>query len=264
MALSLNNLGDLARHQGSLQAAETTYQQAKATAQEIDDKDAIAYVLTGLGDVFTDRGDLATARRSYEESLAMRDRSGEKQTAAETQIALARLAIEEGHAADAAAEMRICKEQFHREHQADDELSASAVLTEALLAQGKNGDAKQQIDATAILAEKSQNRFARFQFALASARVLFVSGQPESSRLQLQQVVKDARGHGFMGVELEARLALAESEEKSGRTTAAQAQLLWLERNARINGFGLIARKAAAERTRQLGTEGKIPPPPKA
>ena len=68
----MNNLGDLSRQQGNLQAAETTYQQAKATAQEIDDKDAIAYVLTGLGDVFTDRGDLAAARRSYEESLALR------------------------------------------------------------------------------------------------------------------------------------------------------------------------------------------------
>ena len=98
VALSLNNLGDLSRQQGNLQAAETTYQQAKATAQEIDDKDAIAYVLNGLGDVFTDRGDLAAARKSYEESLTLRDHAGEKQAAAETQVALARLAIEEGHA----------------------------------------------------------------------------------------------------------------------------------------------------------------------
>ena len=52
---------------------------------------------------FTDRGDLAAARKSYEESLALRERAGEKQAAAETQVALARLAIEEGHAAEAEA-----------------------------------------------------------------------------------------------------------------------------------------------------------------
>jgi hypothetical protein len=52
-------------------------------------------------------------------------------------------------------------------------------------------------------------------------------------------------------------LALAELEEKSGHATAAQAQLISLERTARINGFGRIARKAAADRTHPAGTEEK-------
>ncbi len=186
--------------------------------------------------------------------MALRNQVGEKQTVAETQVALAQLSIEEGHAADAEAAMRTCKEQFHREHQADDELAASIVLTNALLAQGKHDEARKELQAGEILAGNSQNRLERLQFALVSARVLLASGQSGSSRQHLNRILGEARHYGFMGVELEARLALAQSEKKSGQTAAAQSQLLALERAARAQGFGLIAHKAAANQGRELGT----------
>ena len=248
VALSLNNLGDLSRQQGNLQAAETTYQQAKATAQEIDDKDAIAYVLNGLGDVFADRGDLAAARKSYEESLTLRDDAGEKQAAAETQISLARLAIEEGHPAHAEAEMRKFKEQFRREQAIDDELAASVMLIHALLAENKPGEAEKEIEAARALAKQSQNGLVRLQFDLAAARVLLSSERPELSRLQSEKVLRDAREHGFVGVQFEARLVLAEWEKKTGHDAAARIELAALESSARSKGFGLMARKAAAAR----------------
>jgi eukaryotic-like serine/threonine-protein kinase len=254
VALALNDLGDLSRQKGNLNVAETTYQQAKATAREIDSKTAVGYVLNGLGDVLTDRGDLAAARKSYEESLALRNQLGEKQTVAETQVALAQLSIEEGHAADAEAAMRACKEQFHREQQADDELAASVVLTKALLAQGKHDEAKKELEAGEILARDSQNRLGRLQFALISARVLLASGQSASSHQHLNQILSEARRYGFVGVELEARLSLAQLEEKSGQTAAARSELLALERTARAQGFGLIAHKAAADQGHELGS----------
>jgi len=248
VALSLNNLGDLARQQGNLQAAETTYQQAKATAQEIEDKNAIGYVLSGLGDVFTDRGDLAAARKSYEESLALRDQAGEKQFAAETQVSLARLAIEEGHPAAAEAALLKYKDEFDKQQEADDELTASIVLTQALLAEGKQAEAQKEVEASKALAGRSQNCLSRLQFGLANARVLLASDHPESSRAQLEQILKDARDHGFAGVEFEARLALAELEKKSGHEAASRTELIALESGARSKGFGLVARKAAATR----------------
>ncbi len=248
VALSLNNLGDLSRQQGNLQTAETTYQQARATAQEIDDKDAIAYVLNGLGDVFTDRGDLAAARKAYEESLALRGQAGEKQAAAETQVALARLAIEEGHAADAEAEMRKCKEQFHREKAIDDESAASVMLTRALLAQGKQEDARKELESAKALTTGSQNRLVRFQYDLAFARVLLGSEQAKLSRPQSERILRDAREHGFVGIEFEARLVLAEWKKKTGHDSAARIELVALESSARSKGFGLVARKAAAAR----------------
>jgi Flp pilus assembly protein TadD len=91
---------------------------------------ARAYALSGVGDVLADRGDLAAARKSYEESLALRKQMGEKQTVAETELALARLSLDEGQAAEAETVIRKCKEQFHQDGQADDELAASVTLIE--------------------------------------------------------------------------------------------------------------------------------------
>lgn len=246
IARALNDLGDVSHQKGNLDAARARYRQAMATAQEIDDKSVIAYVMFGLGDVEVDRGNLAAARKAYEESLALRNQTGEKQAAAETQLALAHLAIEEGHAPDAEITLRKCKAQFHQEQQADDELTASAVLIRALLAQGKNSDAKAEEQRTQPLANKSENFLDRLQFSLASARVLLTSDRPESSRPQIDEVLKDAKRRGFAGVEFEARLALAELEKKSGHTAVAHAQLTSLQKMARTNGFSLIARKAAA------------------
>ena len=144
--------------------------------------------------------------------------------------------------------MRKCKEQFHREQATDDELAASAMLTRALLAEGKLEDAKKEIDAAKALATQSQSRLARFQFDLALARVLLTSEQPELSRAQMEKILGDARKHGFVGVEFEARLVLAEWEKKSGHDSAARAELAALESSARSKGFGLVARKAAAAR----------------
>jgi hypothetical protein len=51
-----------------------------------------------------------------------------------------------------------------------------------------------------------------------------------------------------MGIELDARLALAEIEMKIGQTTAGRAQLAAIEADAKIKGYNLIARKAATAR----------------
>ena len=203
-------------------------------------------ILTGIGDVLTDRGDLNGARKSYEESLALRQQAGQKQFLAETQVALAHLSVEEGHASDAEAALRKCKEQFHQERQADDELVASAELTQALLAEGKYPDAKQESEASAPLAAKNQNRLTHLQSDLASARVTLASDRPESARQLIGRVLQDARAHGFLGIEFEAQLVSAELEKKSGHGTVARAQLSALEKAAHAKGFALIEHKAAA------------------
>jgi tetratricopeptide (TPR) repeat protein len=117
LALVLNDLRELSRRRGDLEAAETPCRQARKIAQEIDDKNAMASELAGVGDVFADRGELPAARKSCEESLALRNQGGQKQTTPETLTALARISIEEGHAADATISLRECKEQFHQDRQ---------------------------------------------------------------------------------------------------------------------------------------------------
>ena len=248
VALNLDNLGDLLRQSGNLQAAETTYQQAKATAEEIDNKSAIAYVLSGMGDVLTDKGDLAGARRSYEQAVALRKQTGEKAMTGETEIALARVSIEEGAPAKAEPVLRQWKGQFAQEQQSDDELTARTWLIESLLAQGRQADAEKEMSAAQGLEAKSQSLFGKMQFQLCAALVLVQSNNPQAAKPLLGRLLADSRKHGYAGVQLEALLIQAELEKKMGNKTQTQLQLAALEHEARSKGYGLIARKAAAAR----------------
>jgi tetratricopeptide (TPR) repeat protein len=248
VALTLNNLGDLSRQNGRLDAAEAHYRLAKKNAEEIENKSAVAYVLNGLGDVYRDRGDLAQSRKAYEEAIAFRKQIGERQTVGESQVQLARLAVEEGRAAEGETTLRQWKEQFQLEQQADDELLAAIGLAEALLAQGKQAAAQREIEGARELAGKCQNLLDRVQYDVASARVLLASDHPERAKVVVDRALGDARGHGLVGIEFDAMLVTADWEKRSGRAAIAREELASLERAAREKGFMLVARKAAAAR----------------
>jgi tetratricopeptide (TPR) repeat protein len=248
VALTLADLAEVERRHGDLEAALASYREARAIAKEIDDKRAIAYALAGAGDVLADRGDLAAARKSYEESLVLRKQTGEKETVAETELSLARLSLEEGHALEAETVVRKCKEQFNQDQDADDELSASTVLMDDLVGEAKYGDAAKESAAGKPLATKSANQLIRIQFDLASARVELAFGHLESSRAQLGRTLQRAHAHHLLGIELETRLALAGLKKKLGQSVEAQTDLVALEKVAHDKGFGLIASKAQSVR----------------
>ena len=248
VALTLADLAEIARLRGDLKAALTGYKEAGAIAQEIVDKRALAYALAGAGDVLADQGDLQAARNSQQESLALRKEIGDKQSVAETELALARLSLAEGHAADAETVIRKCKEQFHQEGQADDELAANVTLIEGLLGQGKSVEAAKEEQASRALTAKSTNQLNRLQFDLVSARLELAVGDIAAARPQLQRTLERARAHHLLGVELETQFAFAELKEKLGQRVKAQADLFALEKLARGKGFGLIADRALSAR----------------
>ena len=247
VVLNLDSLGDIWRQDGELDKADTAYQQAEVIARKMEDKNATAYVLSGMGDLALDRGDLTLARKRYEEALALRSQAGEKQSAAESRVSLAKLAIEEGHDLDAETSTRSSKAQFHEDQQADDELSASIVLIDALLAQGKQGEAQKEMEAAQRLGKESQNRFLHLQFELVSGRVLLESGHPDAAGPLLRGVNRDAQRYRFTGLEFETELALAELANKTKHGAQAQIELHALQKSATSKGFGLIARKALQE-----------------
>lgn len=248
VALNLDSLGDVWRQTGELDRAETTYKRAESVARKIDDKDATAYILSGLGDLALDRGDLTSARKLHEEAFQLRTQAGEKQTAGESRVSLAKLAIEEGHASDAETSARASRQQFHQEHQDDDELSAGTVLVNALLAQGKQHDAETEIENIQRLGNASQNRFLHLNFELASGRALLGSNHPEASGPLFRQIKIDAQRYGFIGLEFDDELALAEFAKKTKHALEAQNQLRALQKAASARGFGLISRKAIEDR----------------
>jgi DNA-binding winged helix-turn-helix (wHTH) protein/tetratricopeptide (TPR) repeat protein len=248
VSLTLADVAKIGRLRGDLKAALTGYKEARAIAEEIADKRAAAYALAGAGDVLAEQGDLQAARNSYQESLALCKELGDKQSVAETELALARLSIDERHADDAETVIRKCKEQFHQDGQADDELAASVSLLQALLGQGKFAEATKEKQARQALAAKNTNLLNRLQFDLVSARVELATGHVESSRAQLERTLESAQAHHLFGIELETRLARAELKQKLEQSAATQADLVALEKVAHDKGFGLIASMARSVR----------------
>jgi len=242
----LVNLGELLMNEGKLHEATDTCRQGLAIAQRTGDKRAIAYVLSDLGELLLIEGDLAGARKSYEQSLAARQEIGEKSSAAESRTYLAELAIEEGNASAAEKLAGDAVREFQNDQQADDELTAAAVLIDAQIAQGKWADAQATVDAESALATKNQNQVIGPKFAIAAARSLAASGKVSKARSSLETVLEDATKTGFVVHELEARLALNEIDLKSGKTSAGRAHLAVLEKDASAKGFTLIAHKASA------------------
>ena len=81
---------------------------------------------------------------------------------------------------------------------------------------------------------------------IVSARVVASRGRPADAKARLQAILAATRKYGFVSYQLEADLALGETEMKSGQTETGHARLVALEKDATAKGFLLIAHKAHA------------------
>ena len=127
----------------------------------------------GLGDLDLKAADFPRAHTDYNEALSLRTELGEKDNIAATRVAMAELAIEEGHPDAAETAARDAREEFQRAHKNDEQVSATIVLADALVASGKRNDAVQEVAKAAPLAAKSQNLSVQLEFAAARARGQF-------------------------------------------------------------------------------------------
>jgi DNA-binding winged helix-turn-helix (wHTH) protein/tetratricopeptide (TPR) repeat protein len=256
VALAMVDLGQIDLQKGDLPAAGSNYEKAVTTATQGDDKSATAYGLAGLGDVFVEQDRLAAARKQYEMALKLRKEIGEKQTILQTRVALARLAIEEGHAQDAEPEARECFNQLHQQQLPDDEIGAGLVLADALLSLSRNVDAKNGLVALRPVEEKTQNRELQLRFSLEFARVLPAEPDLNASRTLLDSVAKEAEAGGFASLAWEAKTVLAKLQGEGGDVGGATKQLQLIEVRERSAGFLLLARKTHAT-TRLWGNSGR-------
>jgi hypothetical protein len=104
------------------------------------------------------------------------------------------------------------------------------------------------------LAAKSQNPNIRWQTAITAARIETAekdfarSAAGTAARKELATIIAKSREMGYQGIELDARLAVAEIEMKAGQITAGRVHLAAIEADAKAKGYNLIARKAATAR----------------
>jgi tetratricopeptide (TPR) repeat protein len=241
--------------QGDLAGAQQRFEQSLATWQKNGDKDMSAFAMWSLGGLLLQEADFSGSRKMYQQALAMRIAAGEKLTIAETQFTLADLSLEEGHSpVEQEAAIRQALEVFQKQKARDDETLAWCILARTLLGQGKAANAKQAMQHARSLAAKSQNPNIRWQTAITAARIETAekdfarSAAGNAARKELATIIAKSREMGYQGIELDARLAVAEIEMKAGQITAGRVHLAAIEADAKAKGYNLIARKAATAR----------------
>jgi hypothetical protein len=177
---------------------------------------------------------------------------------AESQLALARISLEEGRTAEAASGAREAATEFHAENVPDMEAAAYVLLARSLLEQGNAEEAQKGVRSAAFTSAKSQQPMVRISVAITADRVRAGFYTRSSSAVQrVSQAIRDqqvlantAEKVGFRELEFEARLAKAEATLDAGRTSDGVDQLSAIARDAQAKGFELIARKAVATRNR--------------
>jgi DNA-binding winged helix-turn-helix (wHTH) protein/tetratricopeptide (TPR) repeat protein len=292
VANELDDLGDVLLALGDPNGARQKYEESLATNQEIANPDGVALVKGALGVVLLALGDHENAKKSCEESIeisrrigdrekaaigmaclgsayraeanfaqarqheseaiAIFDEIGDRQSSSRFQLELAELSIDEHNCAEAAAIANRVIEEFSRENALRDESLAHAVLSQAMLAQGKIQDARKAIDQSSALSEKYHDRLVELFTAITAARVRAASSDAADRAKaadRLQQVLTESDRTGLLNYAFEARLALGELDMNNGNRAAGRGRLESLRKDANDRGFGLIAQQAASAMT---------------
>ena len=251
-ALALMRLAMVFHAEGDLRGAEAKYREALAALQERGIRDYASDALFQLGELRKAGGDLAAARKHHEEAQAIRAGLRAALAMAKGRVALAGLAIEEGHPDAAELLLGSALPVFAAQKAADWEASAQAVLARSRLAGSRPGDARQALNRALALAGPSLSPHVRLAVAATAARVEAAEGRADEALRRLDAALAEAVKLGLTGLQLELRLARGEIGIASGRTAAA-GDLASLARDARARGFGLVARKAEAILTTPSG-----------
>jgi tetratricopeptide (TPR) repeat protein len=251
-AIDIKNMGDVLAAQGNLQGSMQMYQQAVSIQREIDDKSYYAASLVSIGKLQRQKGDGDGARKTYEEALSLRRQLGEKGTVAETQTALAELDCDSGQVSDAETLARAAIQEFQAEREADNEIQAEAMLSRALLQQGKLADAQRAITRALALSKKSSDVTVRLPLAIQNAYTRAAAKDlPEAERIA-RSVLVESHKLGFVQIELEASLAIGEIQLRGENPALGRKRLEETEKAARSKGFELIARKETSARQAAL------------
>jgi tetratricopeptide (TPR) repeat protein len=246
LAENLANLGTVLYLQGKLDESQKMLEESLGVGQRTKFKNAIGQSLECMGELFRWEGKADQARDKYREAQAIWSEIGNQEYGAVGNLSLAELDIEEGQGMEAEALARAARDIFRQANDIENQVWANAVLVRSLAEQGKSEEAAKELDST-ILANV-QNEEIRLRFALASADARAVLGKPSDQTgaiRTLEARLSEAKTYGYVGYELESRLALGKIEIQSGHVQDGRSRLAALERDARAKGFSFIARKAA-------------------
>jgi len=249
-------MGQLFLVEGDLSRSERSCVEALRTLRYMNDKIFLGRALSTLGNARMAMDKLPEAIKAQQEAEEVRRRIGASEDDGQSQLSLASMAILEGRFRDAGSLANQARANFHRYNASVLESYAQAILAESLAGQGELEKAHELIRGVVPWSSTPAYLEIRLPFAITIARVLAASSrytaarEVAESRHILSVALQDATTHGYLGYQLEARLALAEIGMKTGDNFRLPDQLAVLEQEARSQGFLLIARKAAEARAK--------------
>jgi tetratricopeptide (TPR) repeat protein len=243
--IDLQLIGGVLMEQGELNAAMQMFQQAATIQQQIDDKGYYANTLIAMGELQRQQGDFAGAKKLFDEALSLRQQLGETGSVAEAKLPLAELACDSNRGAAAEKFAQDAVQEFQRENESDAQILALALLSRALVQQGKIGEAQGAVAKGKILSAKSSDVATHLVFEIDNAYVLAAGNDSSGAERLAKSALAEANKLGFVQTELEASLALGEIQMKGHNPAAGRILLQQVAKDARAKGFALIAKKAS-------------------
>jgi serine/threonine protein kinase/tetratricopeptide (TPR) repeat protein len=234
---------------GDLAGAKKWIDEAEPALRKSSDKSLAGLALAYTGDILAAQGDTAGAHAAYDKALKILNAAGASRYAAETEVASARLSVDEGNADEAKPILRAALAKLRENNDLAGEIVAHAVLVRALLAKGtmaQFAEAQKQVNIGASRVSQLQDPQPRIELTISAARAAAALGAFPKARVALEDAIAEAAKYQFFRLHYEARLALGEIEMNSGKTGAARFRLHALEKDATDHGYVLIARKAHA------------------
>ncbi len=198
------------------------------------------------------QGKADEAEQAYRESLSLEEELGNKSDAAETRLALAELDCDSGKGTEAEQLSRAAVEAFRADAYTDEESLAQAILSRALLQQGKVDEARSAIAEAVRLSQKSQDVLVRIPVILDHAYVMAAGDNLGGADTTAQDALTQARNLGLFRLQLEASLALGEIQMHKKNHDVGRKRLVETEKTARSKGFELIAQRATAAQQARL------------
>jgi len=246
VAMALANLGSVLYEQGDLLEGKKDFEESVQDFRQVGNKRFLAGALSSLGGVFEQQGQLREAREALEEALALNYEVGTRDDIAGVLEPLVDVSIDENRPEEAEALARKAVENGGPGG------APGVALSQALVVQGKLADAKVTIQRALPLIQSAWSRGSSLQLAIAAGRVMAATGDRAGGIRRIRSALEDASGLGYLGYQLDARLALCEIQwspalaQASSEPGCGRAELHALRADANAHGFDLIARKASA------------------
>ena len=251
---ALVSLGLIAFLNAELEEAETRFTQARAELQLLGDPRMTAWVDFQLGQLRLAQGRIDEAAQLHQRALQVREAQQLGSFAAESRMALGTLALLHRNYAEAEAMARAALVRFTEDRSADNQAWSQALLSQALAAQGRHGEARVALAAAAAQLDQSQNILLRTRALALLAPAL--KSVPAAERALVQRQLSDAltqaQQAGFVPEELELNLQLAllttspSASPLPHTEKAPRPDLCDLARRAHGLGLMLAANRASA------------------